>query len=173
MAAIFIGCAVVGLVVLGLALVVGEILEGLFDAIDSDIFSPLSLGSTTSVFGLVGLGLLNMALNPIGAILGAASAAAVSGFVTVKVLRSLMKTDRRDRVKSSELVGWSGFVVTTIPETGHGVVRFLVSGHDTRMNAQAVGEVSSGTKVRVIEVLSATSVLVEPESTPNLTKSQD
>lgn len=161
MTAIFIGCAIVGLIILGLAIVIGEILEGLFEAIDSDIFSPLSLGSSTSIFGLTGLGLLEMAINPIGALLGAVAAAAIAAIITVKVMHALMKSDSRDSVSSAELVGLAGHVVTDIPADGYGTIKVLASGHDTRLNAKANKPIESGQKVRVVEVLSPTSVRVE------------
>ena len=67
-------------------------------------------------------------------------------------------------VRSADLPGQPGTVISAIPEGGLGEVSIVVAGHITKLNARAATALPSGTPVTVTAVLSATSVMVQPRA---------
>ena len=65
-------------------------------------------------------------------------------------------------MRSGDLPGRVGTVISAIPEGGFGEVSVMVAGHITKLNARAATALPAGTPVTVRAVLSATSVMVEP-----------
>jgi len=63
---------------------------------------------------------------------------------------------------SGDVVGATGVVVSPIPEHGLGQVRVRFAGSPTKFNARADHPLALGTPVIVVDVLTPTSVLVDP-----------
>lgn len=155
----------IGLAILVISLLVGEIFEGLLDAFDLDggagILSTPVIGSFLAAFGF-GAALIMYATNAgpgVGAVGGLASGAVVGGIAMVMV-RSLMNMPTDEPVRTSGLVGHTGSVVTRIPADGLGEVTIVYAGHYMKMSARAAEPLPAGASVIVTAVTSASSVVV-------------
>jgi membrane protein implicated in regulation of membrane protease activity len=150
----------VGVLLLVVSLVAGELVDGLLDGLGSDILSGLAIATFLGAFGFVGALTLD-ATDSTGWAVGAGLAAGVVvGVGTGSATRSLMKGGDEHTVRTGRLVGISGSVIDAIPEGGLGQITVTASGHITRLNARADEPIPSGTAVTVTEVLSPTSVRV-------------
>ena len=157
---VFLVLGVVGLVVLLVSLVAGDLLDGAFDALEADWISTAALSGFVSafVFGAAaaeGAG----AARPVSLAVGGASGVVVAGFAWW--LTRLVKDGPSDgTVSISDSVGQVAQVITPIPAGGYGVVRIVVGGHTLRLNASAALPVEAGTQVNVTGVLSPSAVSV-------------
>jgi membrane protein implicated in regulation of membrane protease activity len=87
------------------------------------------------------------------------------GAVAVWVTRAVMRMPTDATVRTADLVGKTGTVVTAIPAAGYGEVAVHHHGQRMKLNARAATPVAAGVAVVVTEVTSPSSVHVEPEST--------
>lgn len=155
----------VGIVLLVLALLVGEILEGMLDVdalmgLDSDVFSTASLAGLLGGFGFAGaIGYSVFNSMPIAVGIGV-----VSGIVLAYLagkFTALLRRQAADSVHNTRsLLGEEAQVITAIPRDGYGQIR-LTQGKTT-LNAKSPLALEAGTRVWVSGVLSATSVQVSP-----------
>lgn len=157
----------IGLAIVVVSLILGDIFEGIFDAFDLDfgagIFSAPVVGSFLAAFGF-GASVVMYAA-PVGAAGGALSglgSGLVVGGIALFMTRSLMQMPTDATPKSEDLVGTRGHVVTPIPDGGFGEVTVRLHGQSLKHNARSVAAVDAGERVEVVEVLSASSVLVRP-----------
>ena len=165
----FVVIGAVGLAVVLLSLVVGDVLDGLFDAFDFEfgggLFSTPVLGSFLAAFGF-GAALI-MSTTGAGATAGAfgglGSGAAVGGLALL-MMRSLMDMPTDETVSTTSLEGATGLVITRIPADGYGEVSIRHHGNQHKYNARSDAELAAGTQVVVTGVLSASAVLVAPVS---------
>lgn len=162
-----IGYIVIGSIGLGLvviSLLVGEIFEGVFDALDLDgggVFSTPVIGSFLAAFGF-GAALIIYSADPgpgMSALGGLASGIVVGG-VALFMTKSLMNMPTDEPVKSSGLAGRTGTVVTRIPEDGYGEISVTYAGQYMKVSARAAEPIPAGTRVVVTDVTSASSVVV-------------
>ncbi|MGL5817079.1 MAG: hypothetical protein ACRCYR_05930 [Phycicoccus sp.] len=150
----------VGVLLLAVSLVAGELVDGLFDGLGSDLLSGLAVAAFLGAFGFVGALTLDATDNA-GAAIGVGLAAGVLiGVGTGRATRSLMQGGDNATVRSGALVGLNGSVIDAIPEGGLGQVMVTAAGHLTRLNARADEPIPNGTAVTVVAVLSPTSVKV-------------
>lgn len=157
---VFLVLGVVGLVVVALSLVAGDIHTGAFEALEADWISSAVLGGFTSAFGFGGAIAVATGLSrPLAVVVGAAAGVAV-GWLAWKLTRLLKDGPSDGTVTISDAVGHVGRVVTPIPETGYGVIRLAVGGHTLTCNASSTIPLDSGAEVQVTEVLSPTAVRV-------------
>lgn len=163
--AAFIVIGAVGLAVVLLSLVVGDLLDGLFDAFDlqvgGGVFSTPVLGSFLAAFGF-GAALLMYATGAgatVGALGGLASGAVVGG-LALAMMRSLIDMPTDETVSTASLEGAGGLVITRIPAQGYGEVTIRHHGGQHKYNARADEPLASGTRITVTGVLSASAVLV-------------
>lgn len=162
---LFLVLGVVGLVLLGVSLVVGDVFDGVFDALPGDVFSSAVIGGFVSAFGFgaalsEGLEAPRWLAVAVGAVVGAGFAWFASW------LTRLVRGGGSDAtVTTEDAVGRDAKVVTSIPEGGFGVVRVVVGGHSLQLNARADRAVEPGTEVYVTGVLSPTAVAVAPVHT--------
>lgn len=154
-----------GIALLLVSLVVGDVLEGALD-FGGDLFGGAALAGFLGAFGFggalahdasdgnlaVSIGVGVVAGLVIGALVGLASS-------------SLRKGGDESNIRSADLAGRSATVVTAIPVEGYGEISFTVAGHLTKLYARAPGGLPAGTPVTITAVLSPTSVAVEPRST--------
>lgn len=152
---------VVGLALLAVSLVVGDVLDGALDFFDG-IFSTAVIGGFTSAFGFGGAAALGAGLPMIGAIPVGLGVGAVFGWFAAWLTRLIRDGGSDAAIESSDLLGHSGRVVTAVPADGLGTVRVIVGGHSVRRNARCEVPLEPGTEVHVTGVLSPTAVSVAP-----------
>ncbi|MFA9430623.1 NfeD family protein [Egicoccus sp. AB-alg2] len=165
----FIVIGAVGLALVLLSLLLGEVFEGLFGGLDIDvgggIFSAPVLGSFLASFGF-GAALIVYATGAgaaLGALGGLASGLVVGG-IALAMMRSLVNMPTDDTVSTSGLAGSAGVVITAIPADGFGEVTVRHHGSQHKYNARALEPIPAGSPVRVTAVLSASAVQVERAS---------
>lgn len=151
----------IGVALLVVSLVVGEIFDGLFDAIGGDLVSGASLAAFLGALGFVGAltygstgshGWATAAGLGSGLVIGAGA-----GFLT----RALGRDDDDSTVRSSTLAGRDATVVSAVPAEGYGEISIVVHGHLTKLNARSAEALPAGTPVTITAVLSPTSVQVD------------
>ncbi len=162
----FIVIGAVGLAVVLVSLVLGEVFEGIFDAFDLDfgggIFSGPVLGSFLAAFGF-GAALIMFATGAgatLGALGGLASGGVVGG-IALAIMRTLINMPTDETVTTTSLEGTPGTVITRIPPQGYGEVTIRHHGKLHKYNARAEEELPAGTQVEVTVVLSSSSVMVK------------
>lgn len=161
---LFIG--IVGLALLAISLLLGDVLDGLLDglsgALGGDAFSTAVIGAFVSAFGfgaatVDGVGAPLVVAVPVGVAAGVAFGW-FAGWLT-----ALVRGGGSDATLSTDdAIGRDGTVTTEIPADGLGTVRVLVGGHVLRLNARATEPIPSGTAIHVTGVLSPTAVTVAP-----------
>jgi hypothetical protein len=160
----------VGLGVIILALVVGEVLDGVFGAVDADVgggvFSTPVLGAFLAAFGFGGaLILYSSDVGAAVAALGGLASGAVVGGIALGIVRSLVNMPTDENVRTTDMVGVTGTVITRIPEDGIGEVTLRHSGQLLKLSARADRELTGGTPVVVAAVMSSSMVMVTPVDT--------
>jgi membrane protein implicated in regulation of membrane protease activity len=162
---LIIGAAGLGLIVF--SLVVGEIFGDLFGDFDAGGFlSGPAIGAFLAAFGFgAALILSSTTASSALAALGGLGSGIVVGGVAGFFTRSLMNMPTDESVRSSDMTGLKGTVITRIPEEGLGEVSISFHGQLMKMSARSSAAVSAGTAVTVTAVLSPSSVVVEPTST--------
>lgn len=164
---VYLVLGVAGLLLVGLSLVAGDVLDGALEALEGDWFSSAVIGGFVSAFGFGGAaadggGLPLLLSLPVG--LGAGVAV---GWFAWWLTRLLKDGPSDGTVRAADSVGRQGTVVTAIPTEGYGVVRLAVGGHTLRYNARAELAIEAGADVNVTEVLSPTAVAVTPVWQPD------
>lgn len=157
---VFLVIGAVGLLVLLVSLVGGDLLDGALDALEGDVFSSAVLGAFVAATGFGGAAAeaagapLALAL-PVG--LGAG---VVFGSFAWWLTRLIRDGGSDATITISDAIGHSGKVVTDIPADGLGVVTVLVGGHPLRLNARATQAIPTGAEIHVTAVVSPTAVEV-------------
>ena len=164
--AAFLVIGVVGLLLLLVSLVLGEVFEGVFDAIGGDLLSGASVAAFLGAFGFTGALVADATGSTAGAVAAGLGAGVVTGGLAGWLTQVLRRGGDDATVRSASLAGRTGSVVSAIPTDGYGDVSIVVAGHITRLNARAGAALPAGTPVRVTAVLSPTSVMVEPLDRP-------
>jgi len=166
---VFIVIGAVGLAIVILSLVLGEILDGIFGAFDVDagggVFSAPVIGSFLAAFGF-GAALIMFATGinaTLGALGGLASGAVVGGFALL-MMRTFMNMPTDATVTSRGLEGSTATVVTPIPADGYGEVTIRHHGEQRKYNARATIDITVGEQVEVTAVLSSSAVVVAPRA---------
>ena len=158
----FLVCGVVGLVVLLVSLLLGDLLDGALDALAGDAFSTAVLGGFVSAFGFGGavaesLGAPLLVSLPVAVVAGVGV-----GWLAAWLTRLVRDGGSDGTPEADDLLGREGQVVSAVPADGYGTVRVLVGGHVVRLNARADAPLQAGTAVHVTSVLSPTAVTVAP-----------
>jgi hypothetical protein len=129
----FIVIGAVGLAVVLVSLVLGDIVDGVFDAFDVEfgggVFSAPVLGSFLAAFGF-GAALITFATGvnaTLGALGGLASGAVVGG-LALSLMRSLINMPTDETPTTTGLEGATGLVITRIHDEGDGEVTILHHG---------------------------------------------
>jgi len=159
---LFLVLGVVGLVLLAVSLVVGDVFNGVLEALPGDVFSSAVIGGFVSAFGF-GAALTDSLDAPpwLAVVVGAVVGAAFAWFASW--LTRVVRGGGSDAtVTTDDAVGRDAKVLTGIPDGGYGVVRVQVGGHSLQLNARAEQPVAPGTDVYVTAVLSPTAVSVAP-----------
>lgn len=157
----------IGLAVVLGSLILGDFLEGMFDAIDVDfgagIFSAPVIGSFLAAFGFgAALIMAGTGLGAAGGSLGGLASGVVIGALALLMTRALMDMPTDPTVRSAGYIGATGVVITRIPEGGLGEISLTYAGQITKLSARAPEPIAAGTTVVVTQVTSSSSVLVRP-----------
>lgn len=155
----------VGVGLIAVALLFGDLLDGAIESLDLDasggLFSLPVIGSFLAAFGFGGALLVSGFELPLGAAaLGGGAAGIAMGGVALGVTRALLNMPTDATPRTQDLVGSLGTVVTRIPDGGLGEVTVAQAGQRVKLSARATSAIASGTTVVVVDVTSPTSVIV-------------
>ena len=145
--------------------------DGSVDAPDGNIGMKLlslqSIAGFFTMFGLVGLGLLQVKAAPIWSLLGALAAGLVTAWVTAMIFYQMRRLQSEGTMVIQDAIGQIGSVYLTIPEQGTGVVSVAVKGTLRSLDAmsEAGKRIPTGAMVRVTGV-TAGKILVVVEQQP-------
>lgn len=165
MVSLFLVIGGVGSGLLLLAVLIGDLLDGLmhFDTIGGDFFSFAGLAGFIGALGFTGAIVLsvidNLALALIGGVLAGLGVGALATWLTLRLRDSSRDTD--STIRPHQLLGATGRVIHDIPAGGFGEVRVVVNGHPTKLNAKAFEPITAGRLIQITAVLSPTSVMVK------------
>ncbi len=159
---VFLVVGAVGVLLLLVALVVGDVLDGAFEGLSAGFFSTEAVAGFLGALGFGGAIALEVTGSTslavvIGLVLGV-----LLGWLAARASRFLRGDGKGDTVRTSDVLEKIGSVVSAIPDGGFGVVSLSVGGHITRLNARSSVAVPAGTQVSVTQVISPTAVQVEP-----------
>lgn len=164
--AAFIVIGAVGLALLLLSLVLGEVFEGLLSGFDIDaggggILSGPVLGAFLASFGFgAALIMFSTGVGATAGALGGLASGAVVGGLALLMMRTLVNMPTDETVTTRGLEGSPAIVITTIPDEGYGEVTVRHHGEQRKYNARATERVTAGSQVWVTAVLSTSAVLV-------------
>lgn len=162
----FLVIGAVGLALLLLSLILGEIFEGILGGFDLDagggVLSGPVLGAFLAAFGFgAALIMYSTDVGVAGGALGGLGSGVVVGGIALMMMRALINMPTDETVTTQGLEGSIGIVITTIPEDGYGEVTLRHHGEQRKYNARAVEQLAAGTQIRVVAVLSTSAVMVE------------
>lgn len=162
---IFLGIGGIGLAVLALALIFGDIVH--FGDVTAD--GPFTLPVFAAFVGAVGfVGAITAQLidadttvATVASTLVGVCAAVPTAWLTMRLARAARRMRTDATPTRTDLLGRIGVVVTPIPANGYGEIRISLGGQPVKLNARAERPVSLGAQVFVVEATSDTSVVVE------------
>lgn len=156
----------VGVALLLVALVIGDVLDGVLGSaegvFDSDVFSTAGLAGLVGGFGFGGaIGLGASGLVPVGVLTGLVLGVALA-YGSTRLTRVLRRQGSSNTVRTDSLVGAEASVITAIPADGYGRIRLSHNGHLLTVSARAATDIAAGERVWISEVLTPTAVGVRP-----------
>lgn len=162
--AVFIVVGAVGFLLVVVALIFGDVLDGILPDVSlgdsGGLFSTEVLGAFAAGFGLAGALTLNATRAPLLATGAAVVAGGVLGAAAFTFSRAMMRMPTDATPRSTDLVGAMGTVVTRIPQAGLGEVSVAAHGQRLKLSARADGPIAAGVHIVVVDVTSPTSVVV-------------
>ncbi len=159
---VFLVVGAAGVVLLLVALLVGDVLDGALEGLSAGFFSTEALAGFLGALGFGGAIALEVTGSTSVAVVIGLALGVLLGAAAAKASRFLQGSGESDTVRTSDMVEKIGVVVSAIPEEGFGVVSISVGGHITRLNARSSVAVPAGTQVSVTSIISPTAVQVEP-----------
>ncbi|GAA1933887.1 hypothetical protein [Nocardioides hwasunensis] len=159
---VFLVLGAAGVVLLIVALILGDVLDGAFEGLSAGFFSTEALAGFLGALGFGGAIALSATGSTSVAVVVGLVLGVLLGWLAARASKFLHGDGETDTVRTSDMVEKIGSVVSAIPEGGFGVVSISVSGHLTRLNARSSVAVPAGTQVSVTQVISPTAVQVEP-----------
>lgn len=160
--AVFLVLGVVGLAILAVSLLVGEIHGGLFEALDADWFSTEVVGAFVSALGFGGAIAVGAGAPDVVSVVVGIAAGVVFRAGAASLTRLVRGGSTDEAPTADDTVGREGRVLTAVPEEGFGAVEIWVGGHTLRFNARSDDAIAPGTRIHVTAVLSPTAVQVAP-----------
>ena len=156
----------IGLFIVVGSLVLGDLLEGAFEALDIDagggMFSTPVIGSFLAAFGF-GAVLVRTSseAGPGVAAAGGAAGGLVMAAIALWITKSLMHMTTDESVRTEDVVGKPAVVVSAIPAGGLGEVSLVHLGQRMKYSARADTAIPYGGDVVVVAVTSSSSLIVE------------
>ena len=159
---IFLAIGGIGLALLLVSLLVGEI-GGHADLLGAgDYLSLAALSGFLAAFGLAGSLVVaagsGAAIGSAAGMVAGVGVGAAAGWFT----RLLKRQQSAPAPGSGAMVGLDATVVSPLPSRGYGEVTLVLAGQPTKVNARSLEPLPVGALVTVVAVLSPTSVQVEP-----------
>ncbi len=158
----FLVVGALGVVLLLVALLLVDVLDGALEGLSAGFFSTEALAAFLGALGFGGAIALSTTGSTSVAVVVGLVLGVLLGWLAARASKFLHGTGETDTVRTADMVEKIGNVVSAIPEGGFGVVSISVSGHLTRLNARSSVAVPAGTQVSVTQVISPTAVQVEP-----------
>ena len=153
---------VVGLAVLAVSLLAGDVLDGALDGIAGDWFSTEVVGGFVSALGFGGaIAVSAGAPGPVAVVIGIAIGTAF-GWMAARFTRLVRGAGTDEAPSSGDVIGHEAVVLSDIPDEGLGTVRVHLGGHTLRYHASADLPIGAGSRVHVTGALSPTAVTVAP-----------
>jgi len=116
------------------------------------LLSMQSIAGFFTMFGLVGMGLLQIETTALWSLFGALVAGGFTAWATAMIFLQMRRLQSEGNFVISNAIGQIGTVYLTIPETGTGVVSIAVNG--TLRSLDAISEkgqrIPTGSMVRVV-----------------------
>lgn len=160
---VFLAIGAVGIVLLLFSLIVGEHLNGIFDALGGgDWFTGSSMAAFLGALGFGGAIVRTLTGSTALAVLGGVILGVAFGALIAWGMIRLRLTDTGGAMTTNDLLNAHGHVLSDIPAGGFGEVRVTRQGQMMKLNAKSAIPIATGTQITVTEVLSATAVVVEP-----------
>lgn len=159
---VFVLIGLIGLVLLTVSLVFGEILDGVLDALSAEWLSGAVVGGFVSAFGFGAALADNAGMAQGGVIAIGVGAGALFAWFASWLTRVVRGGETAAIPGTDEVIGHAATVVSSIPTGGFGVVTVRIGGHMVRYNARADSPIEPGEEVHVTGVLSPTAVTVAP-----------
>lgn len=165
--ATFLTIGAIGVALLLVALVLGDHMDGAFDALGGgDWFTGASLAGFLGGLGFGGAIALDLTGSAgVATVIGALFGLLLGALAAWAVIK-LRHIGNESAPSQRSLIGLSGIVITDIPKDGYGEIRVINAGHLTKLSARCDLPVPTGTEVWISESLSATAVRVEPVRQP-------
>lgn len=159
---------VIGIVILLVALTVGEVVDGFLgldgvDLLDSEIFSTAGVAGLLGGFGFTAAIVSSVTGHTPTAVVAGLGVGVGLAWGAGRLTRVLRSQANEVRHSTSSLMGVEGVVITQIPEEGYGQVRLTADGHRPVLNARSMTQLAPGARIRVIAVLSPTAVEVRAD----------
>ncbi len=138
-----------------------------------NFLSIQGIASFFTMFGLVGLGLLQIHATDVVSLLGALAAGVVTAWATGMIFFYMQKLQSEGTLVLSNAIGQTGTVYLTIPEKGSGVVTVTVQGalHSLDAISQHGTRIPTGSIVQVTGIV-AGKILVVSEQPADTSHSQ-
>ena len=155
---------VVGAIGLAAALI-GLVLGDVDLDLGPDFLSLPVVAAFVGAIGFVGAAVVGAGGSTPVALVAGVGAGLVLGFGTFRLARGLMHMPTDEPTRAEDLLGRPGRIVTTVTADRYGEVLVEVAGQRVKLGARGATDITAGTDVVVIEVLSPTSVQVEPADT--------
>lgn len=161
---LFVVIGVIGIVVVLASILLGDVVDGLFDLdmLGGDLFSLAGVAAFLGAFGfggVISLALLNVTW--IAVVVGFV-AGILASWGAASFTRWLKRSEAHSTFKSRSMVGSTARVITDIPAGGFGEVRVLGSGQSRKRAARSDLPISAGTEVWISAIVSPTAVEVTP-----------
>lgn len=119
-----------------------------------NLVSIQSLSGFFTMFGLVGMGLLQINLHPAWSFAGALGAGLLTAWATGMIVFSLQKLQSEGREVLTDAIGQRATVYLTVPEQGAGVVTVVLQGAQRQYDAIS----ASGTRFPTGSIVRVTGV---------------
>lgn len=159
---VFLVVGVVGLAILLLSLLFGEIIEGVVDLdfLGGDLFSTASIAAFLGAFGFGGVASFTFTDAIWSAVIVGLIAGGLALWGATALTRWLKSGEENAVVRTQDLVGATARVITAIPKGSYGEVLVQTPGGNIKRNARAEVELPSGTQVWISGIVSPTAVSV-------------
>ena len=142
-------------------------LDGIAEAHDGASFLSIqSVAGFFTMFGLVGMGLLQIKVIEVVSLVGALAAGIFTSWATGMIFWNMRRLQSEGTLVITNAIGQTGTVYLTIPEQGTGVVNVMIQGAVRTLDAisQNGRRIPTGSIVQVVAV-TAGKILVVSEPT--------